>query len=299
MQAQVAVVTGGGRGLGRAFAKALADAGARVAVLARSAGELEETVSLIESANGTAQAFSADVSDSDQVRRTFDEIEQSIGPIDLLVNNAGVLGPIGPFWERPFEDFWRTMEVNLRGAMLCVHTALPGMVARRRGRIINVATGAAPLTYLSSYLASKMALVRAAECIAAEVKPYGIAVFSIAPGTVETAMTHISLHSADGQKWIPWFRRIFDEGMTVPPERPAELVVKLASGEFDALTGLYLTPFDDLQAVLQEEDRVHREQLHSLRVRPLNATPLPPGIAAIRQEAEQARPISASSRESH
>lgn len=291
MHGQVAVVTGGGRGLGRAFAKELATAGARVAVVARSVDELAQTVALIENANGRAKAFQADVSSADEVGRTFESVEQFFGPVDLLVNNAGVVGPIGPFWERPFEDFWRAMEVNLRGALLCAHAVLPGMVARKQGRIINVTTGTAPFPYLSSYLASKMALVRAAECIAAEVKPFGISVFSIAPGTVETKMTDISRNSADGRQWLPWFRRIFDEGLNVPPERPAELIVKLASGEFDALTGLYLTPFDDLSRVLNEVDRVRKDQLHSLRVRALTANPALAGMAAIRDEAERAKPF--------
>ena len=90
-------------------------------------------------------------------------------------------------------------------------------------------------------------------------------------------------------EWIPWFRRIFDEHIDVPPERPAQLVLALASGEFDALSGLYLSVFDDLPAVAKEIDRVRSEQLHSMRVRPLAVSPVPPTVASIREEAERGR----------
>lgn len=280
---QTAVVTGGGRGLGRVFAQTLAAAGASVAVIARSAGELNETVASI---GGSARAFPADVTDARAVASVLGEI----GPVDLLVNNAGVLGPIGPFWEVDFEQWWRVMDVNLRGALLCARAMLPGMIARRRGRIVNIVTGAVPAAYLSPYMTSKTALVRATECLAAEVKPYGIALFSVAPGTVRTDMSMHSVNSAEGRKWIPWFRRLFDEHLDFPPERPAQLVLELASGKADALSGLYLTPFDDLDAILKNIAAVEADKLHSLRVRPLGGSAATSAIAAIRDAAQRGTP---------
>jgi NAD(P)-dependent dehydrogenase (short-subunit alcohol dehydrogenase family) len=97
LRGQVAVVTGGGRGLGRAFAQALAAAGCSVAVAARSDAELAETVRLVERSGGHARAFTADVTDAGAVDKAFAEIEQLLGPVDLFVNNAGIAGPIGPF----------------------------------------------------------------------------------------------------------------------------------------------------------------------------------------------------------
>ena len=289
LEGQVAVVTGGGRGLGRAFAKTLAGAGASVAVLARSSGELAETVAAIRDSGGEARGFATDVTDAADVRAAIAAVEQSVGAVDLLVNNAGWIGPIGPFWEIEPDTWWRAMDVNMRGALLCAHAVLSGMVARKRGRIINIATTLAPFAYLSSYITSKTALVRAMECIAAEAKPHGVAVFSIAPGTVRTAMSSHSLTSAEGREWLPWYRRIFDEGLDVPPERPAALVLALASGEFDELSGLFLSVFDDLPAIAKEIDRVRREQLHSMRVRSLAAGPAPAPLAAIRAAAERAK----------
>ena len=132
---KVAMVTGGGRGLGRAFAEALAAAGHAVGVIARSQAELDETVARIERAGGTVSAFIADVTDSAAVDRAVDGIERALGPIDLLVNNAGVLGPLGPFAGSDPVDWWRTLEVNLYGQILCAHRVLPGMIGRRGGRI--------------------------------------------------------------------------------------------------------------------------------------------------------------------
>lgn len=158
----VAVVTGGGRGLGRAFALALAAADHAVAVISRSAAELDETVMLIERAGGRAQAFLADMTDASAVGRAFTDVERWLGPIDLLVNNAGMLGPLGPFADSTVDDWWRTIEVNLRGQILCAHQVLPAMIARRRGRIVNIANGggATMLPYFSAYVTSKTALIR-------------------------------------------------------------------------------------------------------------------------------------------
>jgi len=124
LRGQVAVVTGGGRGLGRAFAQALAAAGAAVAVLARSADELAETVAAVERAGGRAREFRADVTDAAVVRTAIAAVEQALGPVDLLVNNAGVAGPFGPFWETDPDTWWRAVDVNLRGQILCAHAVL-------------------------------------------------------------------------------------------------------------------------------------------------------------------------------
>jgi NAD(P)-dependent dehydrogenase (short-subunit alcohol dehydrogenase family) len=267
LKGMVAVVTGGGRGLGRAFAQALAGAGCSVAVVARSEAELAETVGLIGRAGGQAQAFPADITDAGAVDVAIAAIEQSFGAVDLLVNNAGVIGPIAPFAETAPDAWWRSVEVNLKGPMLT--RVLPGMIARSKGRIINLVTGVAPFAYFSGYCAGKAALIRFSECLAAEVRPHGVTVFPMGPGTVRTAMSEHSLNSPEGRKWLPWFKRIFDEGLNLPPERPAELVVRLASGRYDALSGLTLNPRDDLDEILARLEEVERDKLYSMRLRTL------------------------------
>lgn len=268
-------MTGGGRGLGRSFAQTLAAAGANVVVIARSQTELDETVTSI----GTrARAVAADVTDAAAIRAAFEQI----GPVDLLVNNAGVLGPIGPFVSTDFDQWWSAMDVNVRGAMLCTHAVLPGMVERRRGRVVNIVTGAFSTAHISAYLTSKTALVRATECLAAEMKPHNGALFSVAPGTVRTSMTAHSLTSDEGRRWIPWFRRIFDEGLDLPAERPAALIASLASGKYDGLSGLYLTPFDHLDEMLDRRAEIDRDKLHVLQMRSGTASASATAIARIR-----------------
>jgi NAD(P)-dependent dehydrogenase (short-subunit alcohol dehydrogenase family) len=271
LEGQVAVVTGAGRGIGRGIAQALAANGAVAALLARSPGELADTVSLIQRAGGAAHAFPVDVTDAAKVRTTFVEIEGEVGPIDLLVNNAGVLGPLGPFWENDVEEWWRAMEVNLKGALLCCHAVLPEMISRRRGRIINIASGAGaiPIAFFSAYVANKTALVRFSENLAIEAKPYGVSVFSISPGSVRTALAEESLNSVEGQKWLPWFTQIFEQAKNVPVERGANLVAELASGKADALTGQFLSIADDLDALVTNTGKIDDQGLNALRIRKL------------------------------
>lgn len=274
---QVALVTGGGRGIGRAIAQLLAAAGAAVAVTSRSAEELNETVRAIENDGGRALAYPADVTDAVAVQATVTAIEASLGPIDVLVNNAGSLGPLKPLLETEISDWWRAMEVNVLGPLLSTRLVLPGMVSRRRGRIINVSSGggAMAIPFFSSYVCGKTALIRFTECLALETKAYGIAVFSISPGTVRTAMSEYSLNSPEGKKWLPWFKRIFDEGFVVPAERPAALVLELASGRADNLSGRFLSIYDDLDELLKSAADLEQKNLYALKVERLAAPPSP------------------------
>jgi NAD(P)-dependent dehydrogenase (short-subunit alcohol dehydrogenase family) len=177
LEGQIVVVTGGGRGIGRAIALALAAAGAYTVVLARSQSELAETVAMIQNSRGRAQAFSADVADAEAVRTTMATIERSLGPVNLLVNNAATHGPIGPFCETDVDEWWQALEVNLRGPILCSRAVLPGMIARHGGRIVNIASSSFPIAYFSSYAASKTALIRFTETTAAELGPHGVSMF--------------------------------------------------------------------------------------------------------------------------
>jgi len=283
----MAVVTGAGRGIGRAIAIALANAGVKIAALARTQSEVGETATLIEKSGGKVQAFVADVTDEEGTRATINRAQTALGPVDLLVNNAGQLGRIGPFVEADPVEWWRVLDTNLRGPMLTTSAVLPGMISRRRGRIINIASSAVPLPYLSAYVTSKTALLRFTETIAAETRTQGVYVFAVGPGTIRTAMSEHSLYSEEGQKWIPWFARVFEEKLDVPVERPAQLVVKLASGSADALSGQLLSVSDDLNLLQQRLDEVERNHFYSLRVRKLDEALPPPTLAAILRAAEQ------------
>ena len=283
LHGQTAIVTGAGRGLGRAYATTLAEAGATVALVSRSVDELNDVAAEIADAGGTARAFPADVTTPGALAPIVD----ALGPIDLLVNNAGLRGPIGPFWESSADEYLRAIEVNLHGPVLCTAAILPGMIARRRGRVINVASGAAAMSiaYFSSYCAAKTGLVRWTECLAIEARPHGVSVFAITPGSVRTSMTEYSLTSEAGLTWLPWYKQLFDEGLNLTPEHSARLVRRLASGRHDALTGLMLSPLDDLDAIARESDEVKTRHLYSLRLSRLG----PDRSNPILEAAERAR----------
>jgi NAD(P)-dependent dehydrogenase (short-subunit alcohol dehydrogenase family) len=272
LRGQVAIVTGGGRGVGRATALALARAGARVGVVARSEEQLAETVRGVSVAGGEALAVVADVSDALSVERMAREVERTLGPVDLLVNNAGTVGPLGPMWEADPGDWWHSIEVNLRGPYLCSHALLPGMIQRRHGRIINLSTSAAAVAvaHMGAYVIAKTALLRFTENLAAELINSGVRVFAISPGTVRTALTEHVLESEAGKKWLPWFRKLFDRGRDVSAEKAAQLVVQLAAGRADALSGRFMDVADDLGKLLGRWEEVKRDDLYTLRVRKLD-----------------------------
>ncbi|HEX5182106.1 MAG TPA: SDR family oxidoreductase [Allosphingosinicella sp.] len=261
------LVTGAGRGIGRGIARAAAAAGMRVGLVARSESELAETAGLIDAAGGTACAIVADVTDFDAVARAVEAVERALGPVDGLVNNAGILGPIAPFWETPIADWRAVIDIDLAGPAICARAILPSMVARRRGRIVNVATGMIPTPHYSAYGCAKAALVRFSESLAAELRPHGVAVFALGPGTVRTAMSMRSLHSPEGKRWIPGFARIFDEELDLPMERPCDLAVALLSGRHDALSGLLVTPFDDPEMLAGRLAEIREKELYVLRLR--------------------------------
>ena len=219
LDGQRALVTGGGRGIGANIARDLAAAGMHVTVTGRTAEQVESVAAEIG-----GDALVGDVSRTDDVSRWFD----TLGPLDLLVNNAGISGPRSSFVDEDADEWWHVFEVNVRGVFLCCRAAVPAMLDRRRGRIVNVSSGSAylPTTGMAStaYGPSKAAVHRFSELLAGQLTPHGIAVFSISPGLVRTEMTESFGDDA------PW----------TPPECAPRLVRALASGRFDALAGRYL-----------------------------------------------------------
>ena len=273
LKGQVAIVTGGGRGIGRAIAQGLAKSGSAVAVVARSGDQLAETVALIEDAGGRAMAVTADVTDEQAVQVMVSEVEDQLGPVDLLDCNAGVMGPTGPTWEVDGDEWWRCVEVNLRGPFLCSRAVLPGMVARRSGRIITTASGAGiePWPFGAAYAIAKGAAITFSENLAAETGEHGISVFSIHPGFVRTALTEGAAASPDDEKWCGgMFRTSLAEGTPfecVLPERAAKLVVLLASGRADALSGCLVSVDDDVAEMVSRAEEIRRDGLYALRLR--------------------------------
>lgn len=268
---KVVLVTGAGRGIGRAMALAYAEEGARVALVSRSPEQLTEGVREIERRGGTALALPLDITDPAAVEAGFARVEAEHGAVDVLVNNAGRFSAIGPVWELEAERWWSDVTVNLHGTFLCCRAVLRGMVARGRGRIINVIGGGTgnPFAYGSGYAASKAAVMRLTECLAQELAEGGhpIAVFAMGPGLVRTTLTEYQLHSPEGRKWMPRVERMFAEGVDVPPTRAAALAVALASGRFDRLAGRCFSINDDLEDLWMRQDEIIRKDQKTLRFR--------------------------------
>jgi NAD(P)-dependent dehydrogenase (short-subunit alcohol dehydrogenase family) len=260
LSGQAAIVTGAGRGFGRAIAQRFAAEGAAVTVTARSQNELDETVTHIERAGGRALAVAGDVSNRVDVARVVESAESRFGPVTLLVNNAGVTGPFGPLWTVDPDEWWRAQEVHVRGSLLFLRALLPGMVERQAGRIIHISAIAWRVVApnLSGYCVAKRAQIRLAEHVAAETKEHGIAIFSIEPGTVVTALAEKTIASKDARRWLPnmvgRLRQLKqDQDPAQGLAKCAERCVQLASGRYDALSGNFLMPEDDLDARLREQ----------------------------------------------
>jgi len=249
LEGQVALITGGGRGIGAGIARELASAGARVAVAARTEEQVEEVASEID-----GLALEVDVTNRAAVERMVADTERELGPLDLLAANAGI-GNGGPkLWESDPADWWRVHEVNVLGVYLSCRAALPGMVARGHGRIVITGSGAGYLPGASNtdYTSSKGAVNRLAETLANSLDDTGVHVFLISPGLVKTEMS-----AGNFSDDAPW----------TPPELAPRLVRVLASGRADALAGRYLhAEHDDIEDLIRRADEIRELDLNAIRL---------------------------------
>ncbi len=258
LNGQVAIVTGAGRGIGRTIALALAGAGARVVLTARSRDQLDESAALIERAGGQALVIPADVMDQAAIEAVVQTTTEHYGPPDLLVNNAGLANPEALLWELPADDWWRVLEVNLRGPFWFARAVLPGMLARHAGRVINVASNAGtwPSTLGSAYSVSKAGLLRLTDSLAAMTAGQGVSVFAISPGLVHTQMAD----AVESFKGLP-------ESEWTSIERAGELCLFLATGAADRLSGRYIHVHDDVREMVSRAQEIEENDWYALRLR--------------------------------
>jgi NAD(P)-dependent dehydrogenase (short-subunit alcohol dehydrogenase family) len=247
LEGQVALVTGGGRGVGEGIARELAAAGARVSVSGRTRDQVDAVAREIG-----GYAVVGDVADRAAVEAIVDQVEAELGPIDLLVANAGRNVREQRAWEVDPADWWNVFEVNVLGVYLCCRAVIPRMLERGGGRIVITGSGASYLPHSGStaYSSSKAAVWRFGNVLAEQLEGR-IPVFVISPGLVKTEMTKSAPDNA------PW----------TPPELAPRLVRALASGRADALSGRYIhAEHDDIDDLIRRADEIRDRDLNAIRL---------------------------------
>ena len=222
---RIAIITGGGRGIGREIALLYASEGAKVTITARNPQQLSEVVKEIERSGGEAIGVTGDVSSREDVQKMVEETTRRFGGIDILVNNAGIMQG-GPFVAFDPEDWRRVIEINLMGTFYCTHVVAPILIERGWGRIINISSrsGKIGIPYLTAYVASKHAVVGLTKALAEELAPFHITVNAICPGTVRTDMIPDTVKERIGE-------------LLIPPRHIADLALYLATEEAGSVNG--------------------------------------------------------------
>lgn len=266
---KVSIITGGSRGIGKTIALAFGREGSHSVLTSRTLRELEGTKEELRGVAGNTEIFRADVSKEEEVANLVAFTLQRFGTIDVLVNCAGIYGPIGLVTDIDSENWMEAININLYGTFLCIKAVLPKMIEKRRGKIINSSGGGAtsPLPRFSAYGAAKAAVVRLTETLAEEVKKYNIDINAIAPGPVNTRLLDqvLEVGEAAGKDLLARAVRQKQEG-GVPPDKAAELAVFLASSESDGLTGrLISAAWDNWKEIPRYLNKIMSSDIYTLR----------------------------------
>ena len=232
LDGKVAIITGASRGIGLTLARAFAQAGCAVMLAARDPKRLARAGQELEQSSSQVAAYGCDVAEPQQVEAMVQETVERFGTVDILINNAGVLGPIGSAWEADTDAWRRAIDVNLLGTYLCCKAVLPIMIRQRRGKIINLSGRGAHEAWpnFSAYGVSKTAVVRLTETLAAETKPFNVQINVMAPGANDTELfRQAAEHEPSMLADLP-----------TDPDQPARLALFLASERSDHITGRFI-----------------------------------------------------------
>lgn len=242
LERKVAVVTGAGRGLGRATALALAHEGARITVMSRSLDELKTLAGQIEDSGGRCLVFQGDVSRPDDAVRLMRQTEERFATVDILINNAAVIGPVRFLADADFDSWEKTLDINLNGPFYCIRSVLPLMRQKGSGKIINIISGLGrmPFPRFCAYSVSKAGLIQLTRSLAEEMKPHNIQVNAIDPGVMDTSMQKKLRDMGPdilGESLHQNFMSYKERGHLKDPAEVTLLAVFLASAAADHLTG--------------------------------------------------------------
>ena len=237
LRGRAAVVTGAGRGLGRELARQLAAGGARVALVARSRDQLDRAAAEIAEAAGSAVAVTADLAEPGQIQRLLHELDTAIGPVDILINNAAVIEPVGPTVAVDPDAWAAAFTVNVVAPARLAVALLPGMLTRGWGRVVNVSSGVVAypgaLVGTNAYTASKSALEAHTLNLAAETADTGVTFNVYRPGRVDTSMQEwirTRDRNSAGAALVDRFTDDHAAGRLLPPEQSAQALLRRLSG---------------------------------------------------------------------
>jgi NAD(P)-dependent dehydrogenase (short-subunit alcohol dehydrogenase family) len=267
---RVALITGAGRGIGRAIALAYAKEGAKLALAARTRRDLEQTAQQAQALGASTCVVPVDVSDPTQVEDMVRQTVEQFATIDILVNSAGIAGPVGPLQDNEITAWIQTIQVNLIGTYLCCRAVLPIMQKQNRGKIINLSGAGASNAWrhLSAYGASKVAVVRLTETLALELEGSNVQVNVLGPGSIHTQMweeLRDRAHAAGDAQLYALGQRVTSGG-GASLERAAALAVFLASNASGALSGRLISAVtDDFRNLPTQIQRIMASDALTLR----------------------------------
>jgi len=273
LHGQNALVTGASRGLGLEIARHLARAGARLALVARDGTALETAKTQARDAAGEpgciVRCYPADLAEDAQIDAVVAAVLKDFGGVDVIVNNAGIQGPIGPLDRVDWAGWRQVLQVNLLAPARICQLLIPGMRDRGHGKIINLSGGGAtgPRPDFSAYAAAKCALVRLTETLAAELRESGIAVNCVAPGAMNTRMLEELLAAGPEGARAEYAKALAQaQAGGTPPAMAAALVTWLASPAADGITGRLLSArWDDWTHLPERLNPLNQSDVYTLR----------------------------------
>ena len=267
---RVALITGAGRGIGRAIALAYAKEGARLALAARTLSELEETAREAEALGALTHVVQVDVTNEEEVAEMVRQTVERFSTIDVLVNNAGAVGPVGPIHETDVAEWVRTIQVNVVGMYLCCRAVMPLMLRNDRGKIINLGGAGATIAWrsTSAYSTSKAAVVRLTEGIAFELQGSNVQANILGPGSIHTRLWEELRDGAEaaGDSALFELGQRVTSGGGAPMDRAADLAVFLASDDSAQLSGRLISSVtEDLEALKPRIPEIMASDAYTVR----------------------------------